>query len=89
MASSKWIKQIEKNAEQMKARYGVKSFKVQMNSVYPALVCTMSDDSVVMVQGIPNTTTTEAKFVAQNALKAARQAYSLKKATCAYFGGKA
>jgi cbb3-type cytochrome oxidase cytochrome c subunit len=86
---SKNTKVVTKYAESIKRTYGVTSLEIDDQHDHPIMICTMETGIVIKCMGLPNTSGTEPKHVAQNALKRVREGLKLGKSIVAYGGGKA
>ena len=86
---NKTRKKVGKALSGMVAKYGFVSFEFVDGAKHDGLMFTAADGSSVLVKGLPNTSGTELKHVAQNAAKAARLAAKQGLDSCAYGGGKA
>jgi hypothetical protein len=85
----KFYREITKATESLQARYGVVEALLDTDTAgYPQMRCTFATGATVIVNRLPRTTSTPAKFVAQNALKVARIANAQGRTTAGYGGGK-
>ena len=81
-------KNVTKFADAQKTMYGVVTLEIDDKHDHPMMICTMNSGIVIKCMGLPNTSGTEPKHVAQNALKRVREGAKLGKTIVSYGGGK-
>lgn len=85
---SKSTKKIERFADNMKHIYGVAEISIDDQHDHPIMIAKMVTGIEIRCMGIPNTTGTEPKHIAQNSLKRIREGAKMGKTIVAYGGGK-